>query len=561
MRKYSLPVRVAAFACALCLLLTGCGQVASPDDSGDTSTPVRESHPAAEAKAAQEELEAARQEVLAAQEELEAAQRAAAGARMAQLAVQLATEHLGKNVTLTNVVSFSVDDFEGAPCHVLLLRNADDRYLAYSYDTEAVYCPSWDDFGNGTDDFSTEEGRCFHLLRTFDEHSDDYYNDTETRIELTAAEIAKINEALVSEEVQPAADDAALAALERKAAQLAAAAIKAQAAQAVSEQWGQDAVLTDVVDYSIDEFEGVPCHVLMLKDADDRYLAYSCDSETVYCPSSDDVRRGTDDWSTEESRCLYLLWGLYNHIGAYFDSEETRTELTAAEIVKVNRALAQGIVPAAEETPENPTAAPATEPAAAEVTTSLPADVALPRGSGAYKVLSECPEEFARRELSDEEISALAQGDLETARKRISTGGDFAAWLIAMGGQISCNIVSNGEGQKTVGADFDFEWIRQMVDSAMAAALAVRVLGDDLPGIGIVAARVAENGGTFLFGSLIPAEDGYYLLSCNALTDEWKAAVEAGMPSDAFLPIWVDGFAGITAWCRSADNPRGNTLT
>lgn len=50
---------------------------------------------------------------------------------------------------------------------------------------------------------------------------------------------------------------------------------------------------------------------------------------------------------------------------------------------------------------------------AAEVTTSLPADVALPKGSGAYKVLSECPEEFARRELSDEEIQALAQGDQE----------------------------------------------------------------------------------------------------------------------------------------------------
>ena len=156
--------------------------------------------------------------------------------------------------------------------------------------------------------------------------------------------------------------------------------------------------------------------------------------------------------------------------------------------------------------------------------------MALPEGSGAYKVLDECPEEFARRELSDEEIRALAKEDLETARDRISTGGDFAAWLIAMGGQIYCDVTSNDEGQRTVGADFAFAWARQMIDSTMSASLA--------------------------------ADGGYYLISFDALTDEWKAVVEADrIWPEAFLPIWVDGFAGITAWCRSADNPRGSTLT
>ena len=96
----------------------------------------------------------------------------------------------------------------------------------------------------------------------------------------------------------------------------------------------------------------------------------------------------------------------------------------------------------------------------------------------------------------------------------------------------------------------------------MAASMAVRVLGDDLPGIGIVAARVAENDGTFLCGNLIPADGGgYYLISFDALTDEWEAAVEEGIRPEAFLPIWVDGYAGIAARCQSADNPRGSTLT
>lgn len=132
-----------------------------------------------------------------------------------------------------------------------------------------------------------------------------------------------------------------------------------------------------------------------------------------------------------------------------------------------------------------------------------------------------------RRELSDEEIRALAKEDLETARDRISTGGDFAAWLIAMGGQIYCDVTSNDEGQRTVGADFAYEWVHEMLTSTFAASLAVCVLGDDLPGIGVVAAQVADNDGIFLCGNLLPADGGYYLISFDALTDEWKAVVEA----------------------------------
>ncbi len=259
--------------------------------------------------------------------------------------------------------------------------------------------------------------------------------------------------------------------------------------------------------------------------------------------------------------CL-LLTGC-GQVAAPDDTGESGTFAPTAEPAAEEAQENPTAAPAAEKTQENPTAAPAAWETSV-TTETLPAGVALPEGSGAYKVLSECPEEFARRELSDEEILSLVrEGDLEKARECISTGGDFAAWLVANGGEIYCGIVCNDEGQKTIGADYAFEWFRQMIDSNMSAALAVRVLGDDLPGIGIVAARVAENDGTFLYGNLIPAEDGgYYIISFDALTDEWKATVEADrIFPETFLPIWVDGFAGITAWCRSADNPRGSTLT
>ena len=462
-----------------------------------------------------------------------------------KLAAQLAAEHLGQDTTLTNVVDFSSDDSDPDAYHVLLLKDTKGNYLAYRYGTGSVYCLSEEEARNQDDNIQDPEERtCTHLLYILSRRTANYFPDWETVTKLTPSEVEAANQMLARGEVlAPAAEETQASQEELEAAQRAQAI--QLAAQLAAEHLGTDAVLSNVVDYSIDDFDGTPCHVLLLRNVDDRFLAYSYDTEAVYCPSSDEVwNYQSDDSSTEEGRCIYLLRVFANRGDFYLRDTETRIELTAAEIAKVNRALAQGTVPAA------------------EVTTPFPADGALPEGSGAYKVLDECPEEFSRRELSDEEIRSLAQeGDLEKAQKRISTGGDFAAWLIALGGQFCSGVTSDGVRQKTIGADFAFEWI-QHLDSTAAASLAMRVLGDDLPGIGIVAARVAENDDTVLFGNLIPAEDGgYYLISFDALTDEWEAAVEAGMRPEAFLPIWVDGYAGIAARCQSADNPRGSTLT
>lgn len=464
---------------------------------------------------------------------------------MEKLAAQLAAEHLGQDTTLTNVVDFSSDDSDPDAYHVLLLKDTKGNYLAYRYGTGSVYCLSEEEARNQDDNIQDPEERtCTHLLYILSRRTANYFPDWETVTKLTPSEVEAANQMLARGEVlAPAAEETQASQEELEAAQRAQAI--QLAAQLAAEHLGTDAVLSNVVDYSIDDFDGTPCHVLLLRNVDDRFLAYSYDTEAVYCPSSDEVwNYQSDDSSTEEGRCIYLLRVFANRGDFYLRDTETRIELTAAEIAKVNRALAQGTVPAA------------------EVTTPFPADGALPEGSGAYKVLDECPEEFSRRELSDEEIRSLAQeGDLEKAQKRISTGGDFAAWLIALGGQFCSGVTSDGVRQKTIGADFAFEWI-QHLDSTAAASLAMRVLGDDLPGIGIVTARVAENDDTVLFGNLIPAEDGgYYLISFDALTDEWEAAVEAGMRPEAFLPIWVDGYAGIAARCQSADNPRGSTLT
>ena len=78
--------------------------------------------------------------------------------------------------------------------------------------------------------------------------------------------------------------------------------------------------------------------------------------------------------------------------------------------------------------------------------------------SGSYHLLFELPELFTKRCLSDKDVKALKNADLETLRNKISTPADFAAWIDTQNGTYISNIISNDEGQRTYGADFNFPW-------------------------------------------------------------------------------------------------------
>ena len=169
------------------------------------------------------------------------------------LAAQLVIEYLGHDVVLTNAVEFSLDDFEGTPCHVLLLRNANDCYLAYSYDTETVYCPSSKEVWNYIGELNTEKDRFTYLLCAVANTSRVYVNNKET---LTRVEVAQINSVLspeesaadIMEEVN-AAQDALL-----KAEQLTSAEVEVKAAQIAMERLEKDVVLTNMVELSTELF-------------------------------------------------------------------------------------------------------------------------------------------------------------------------------------------------------------------------------------------------------------------------------------------------------------------
>ncbi len=227
---------------------------------------------------------------------------------MEKLAAQLAAEHLGQDTTLTNVVDFSSDDSDPDAYHVLLLKDTKGNYLAYRYGTGSVYCLSEEEARNQDDNIQDPEERtCTHLLYILSRRTANYFPDWETVTKLTPSEVEAANQMLARGEVlAPAAEEMQASQEELEAAQRAQAI--QLAAQLAAEHLGTDAVLSNVVDYSIDDFDGTPCHVLLLRNVDDRFLAYSYDTEAVYCPSSDEVwNYQSDDSSTEEGRCIYLL--------------------------------------------------------------------------------------------------------------------------------------------------------------------------------------------------------------------------------------------------------------
>ena len=127
---------------------------------------------------------------------------------------------------------------------------------------------------------------------------------------------------------------------------------------------------------------------------------------------------------------------------------------------------------------------------------------------------SALPTELTRRKLSDSEIAALKDADMEELREKISTPADYAAWLDTQDGTLNSNVFSAANGQRTYGADFYFSWWQKGMESIPAAdSMGVRILGDDLPGMGQIIAFMEHNGEAVLSAAVIPTDGGYYVYS------------------------------------------------
>ena len=332
--------------------------------------------------------------------------------------------------------------------------------------------------------------------------------------------------------------------------------LSAQVAELAGSYAGSDTMVTFAAEYSLGDFEGEPCHVLLLRTNDDRFFAYSYSSGQVYSPSADAVWNYDGRLETEEDRCTYLLWVSANGVSPYVNSDEARRELTVKELSEVNMALAEGKygtgMLSTESAPDSVNPVPETTEAAVQATEATVAKITLPEGTGQYTVLTEYPDFLTKRVLDDNAIAALKNADLETLREKISTPADFAAWIDTQDAPYYCDLTSNPQGQRTFGADFSFCWYQQKLSTSIMASIAVRVLGDDIPGIGIVAVNMDYDGGVMVCGNVIPADDGFYVFSLDTTSRRWQQTTN--IMKEVFPLIRVGEVKDILGYCGSSDD-------
>lgn len=335
--------------------------------------------------------------------------------------------------------------------------------------------------------------------------------------------------------------------------------LSAQVAELAGSYAGSDTMVTFAAEYSLGDFEGEPCHVLLLRTNDDRFFAYSYSSGQVYSPSADAVWNYDGRLATEEDRCTYLLWVSANGVSPYVNSDEVRKELTVKELAEVNMALAEGKygtgMLSTESAPDSVNPVPETTEAAVqatEATVETAPKITLPEGTGQYTVLTEYPDLLTKRVLDDNAIAALKNADLETLREKISTPADFAAWIDTQDAPYYNNVTSDSQGQRTFGADFSFCWYQQMLSTPIMASIAVRVLGDDIPGIGIVAVNMDYNGGVMVCGNVIPADDGFYVFSLDTTSRRWQQTTN--IMKEVFPLVRVGEVKDILGYCGSSDD-------
>ena len=200
------------------------------------------------------------------------------------------------------------------------------------------------------------------------------------------------------------------------------------------------------------------------------------------------------------------------------------------------------------EAPVQPTAAPAQEDS-------------VPAGSGSCVVLTEYPALFTERVLDDAAVAALKDADPETLREEISMPADFAAWLDTQQATYSSNVICNDEGQRIFGADYAFQWYKEMMSTTIASSLAVYILGDDIPGIGTVAVNMDYDSGVMLCGNVIPVDGGYYVFSLDAMSRRWQQTTN--IMKEVFPLLQVTELTDLIGYCGSEDDIScpGGTMT
>ncbi|MDD5953725.1 MAG: hypothetical protein PUD38_00820 [Firmicutes bacterium] len=183
-------------------------------------------------------------------------------------------------------------------------------------------------------------------------------------------------------------------------------------------------------------------------------------------------------------------------------------------------------------------------------------------GSGEYIVPEEYPMLFTERLLDDESISRLQNKQLDAVRAAISTPADFAAWLDTQQAQYYSNVICNDYGQRRFGTEYSQSCYGGMLFTPAVAGLAAYILGDDIPGMGMVAVNMAYGDGLVLCGNVFPVDDGYYVFSLDCLSQRWQETAKSNrIMKEVFPLIQITGLSDLIPFCGGKDDisSRGGT--
>ena len=168
---------------------------------------------------------------------------------------------------------------------------------------------------------------------------------------------------------------------------------------------------------------------------------------------------------------------------------------------------------------------------------------------GTYTILNvrKLPDILTERKLSDEEIAELAGISLEGLKEKISTFGDFVAWvrLVLLSRlQFIQNTTSNEYNQYTYGASFSYSWMQEWFSPNMTVSVAQYVLEDDY--LGIRTLCVFQKNGSELAmkcANGIPADNGYYLVNADGLAGADQQTLSGSCALDHML--FVSDLSGL----------------
>lgn len=166
------------------------------------------------------------------------------------------------------------------------------------------------------------------------------------------------------------------------------------------------------------------------------------------------------------------------------------------------------------------------------------------------------PASLMERKLSEGEISSLDHEELDTLKNRISTFGDFVAWLEMKAQTLSFTsfTTSNPSGQITFGAEFAFMWMSQWYSPNQTVCVAQYALEDDYPGVGVLVCGVKSGSSLSMRCALaVPANGGYYLLNPEMFSG--LSQDDLNMSCAFPAPMFVTDLTGIAQYF---DDPRSS---